>query len=154
MIDVGATATRRGLTSHQQAGIYRWLLSDHRHISRLHHGMCVGGDEEFNDMAREIGIWTVGHPPEDNRFLMKGFVDEVLEPKPYLARDKDIVAEVSTLFVAPFQDEEPASYRGSGTWATYGYAKASKLRVVIFWPTLPFEIRPFDLEDYDGQARN
>lgn len=147
---VGATATRRGLTSHQQANIYRWLLTDRRNISKLHHGVCVGGDADFNDMARDIGIWTVGHPPEVTKYMSDCIVDEMLEPKPYLARDMDIVLASKTLLVAPYQDFEPRSYIGSGTWTTYGYARDRKLRVVIFWPTLPFEIRPFDLEDYNG----
>lgn len=146
MIDVGATATRRGLTSHQIANIYRWLLSDHKRISRLHHGCCVGGDASFNDMAREIGIWTVGHPPEDTKYMSDCFVDEMLEPKPYLERDMNIVVAAKTLLVAPYQDYQPSSNRGSGTWTTYSYAEARKLRVVIFWPSKPFEIRPFDLE--------
>lgn len=150
MVDVGATATRRGLTSHQEANIYRWLLTDHKHVSRLHHGFCVGGDEAINDMARDIGIWTVGHPPEDSRYLAKCFVDEIVPVKPYLERDRDIVDVSKYMIVAPYQDFEPDSYRGSGTWYTYGYAKSKKIRVVLFWPTLPFEIRPFDLEDYDG----
>ncbi len=147
MIEIGVTATRRGLNEHQLANIYRWLLADKRNISKLHHGMCVGGDELINDAARSLGIYTVGHPPIDTRLLSTCIVDEEWEPKAYLVRDMDIVMSSSTLLVAPLLNYEPSSYRGSGTWTTYGYAKDRKKRVVVFWPSKPFEIMPFDLEE-------
>jgi hypothetical protein len=146
MTEVGVTATRRGLNSHQLTNIFRWLLSDRRNISKLHHGKCVGGDEEINDAARSLDIYTVGHPPVNPRYLSDCVVDEEREAKEYLERDRDIVWETAVLLVAPYQNEEPSSYRGSGTWYTYGVAKENKHRVVLFWPDKPFEVRPFDLE--------
>jgi hypothetical protein len=145
MIEVGVTATRRGLNSHQLGNIYRWILADKKRIRKLHHGMCVGGDEEINDAARSLGIYTVGHPPTDTRYLSTCVVDEEWEPEEYLTRNRIIVNNTSELLVAPYQDEHPASIRGSGTWYTHDYAKDQKHRVVVFWPTKPFEVFPFDL---------
>jgi hypothetical protein len=134
---VGATATRRGLTQgfpSQYSRIFSWLYEHQHEISELHHGVCIGGDEEINNMARMLGIYTVGHPPVNTKYMSNCVVDTMWEPAEYLARDGDIVTESDVMLVAPWQNTRPKSIRGSGTWYTHDLAVAYDLGIVLFWP--------------------
>lgn len=131
---IGVTSTRRGITSKQFSNIHSWIFEYKPHIIKLHHGVCIGGDEEINDMARMLGVWTTGHPPIDTKYMSRCVVDEMLKPKDYLNRDRDIVNVAGVLLVAPWQNEKPPTTRGSGTWYTHDYAEGHDIPTIIFWP--------------------
>lgn len=88
------------------------------------HGCCVGWDERAVVLARSLGYWVIGHPPLNNTHVSKIALElshELVEPKEYLQRNRDIV-DVSQLFIAgPYTDHEVLR---SGTWAAMRYARS------------------------------
>lgn len=139
MIRIGFTGTRYGLASPQRVALFdlidKLLLRTGKGITLpciAHHGLCLGGDDEFHDVMRTLpGARTVGHPgPDwpDGKWCSQALCDETLARQPYMVRNAAIVAAVEVMIAAPLQDE-PA--RG-GTWATVGMARralrAGKLR--------------------------
>lgn len=128
----GFTGTRSGMNE-AQYDMVRGLLMN---AEVLHHGCCVGADEQAHRIAEELGIWTVGHPPDEtggsDRYLAVVTCDERREPKPYLVRDQAIVSEVGILVATPQTFAEQR--RGSGTWATIRYARQARIRRIIVLP--------------------
>lgn len=128
---IGVTATRHGMNAVQRRHVIRDFT--YHNISELHHGCCVGGDEEAHEIAKFLGgVRIVLHPPEDTKLQAVWMGDEVWEPKDYLARDRDIVDSVSRLVAAPFTNEEVM--RGSGTWYTIRYARKQGIPHTIYYP--------------------
>lgn len=137
----GFTGTRDGMTSVQ---VMRFLaaMSDLRgewgSAFELHHGCCVGADEQAVLMARALNvsgnfnIVIIGHPPAElglaSDLAMK--LSAQLRPaKPYIERNHDIVDETQHLIATPHTAIEKAR---SGTWATVRYSrKLGKSREVI-----------------------
>lgn len=140
---VGFTGTREGMTE-VQANEVSDLVSMALHSDELHHGDCVGADEEFHNTAmlyRAIAFQLghrariISHPPKDERF--RAFceaADEVREPKDYIARNRDIVDETDVLIAAPKTPTAPASLKGQGTWSTVFYALGKHKTVYVVAP--------------------
>ena len=68
---IGFTGTRRGLTPAQKDALLDTMINMAADIVEVHHGMCVGSDDEFHNMVRELdpGIRIGGHPPDDTKFF-------------------------------------------------------------------------------------
>ena len=134
---LGFTGTQRGMAQRQRATV-RYLFKELQ-LTELHHGDCVGADEEANDDAHGMGATVCVHPPIDpkKRAYCRG---KVHQAKPYLERNKDIVAAgVDGLIAAPKDFVRPASLRGQGTWTTIGYALKAGRRVWIVAPDGTFK---------------
>lgn len=105
-------------------------------IGWLHHGCCVGVDEQAHWLAFEMGTGSVGHPPVDQR-LMMSMTDDGLQfihlhdPKPYHDRNRDIVDACELLIAVPEHDREQPK---GGTWYTVRYARQVEREHVIIWP--------------------
>lgn len=131
---VGVTGTREGLTSHQYRAGCR-LLSDIASMSEicpeLHFGDCVGADSELYSIAHSMRYWTVAHPPEVSGYRAHCPADQVLLPKSYLERDRDIVDDTDVLLVFPKGFIES---KFGGTWYTVRYARRVGRSVLIVWP--------------------
>lgn len=124
---LGFTGTRHGMSPEQEAEFRRRLVG----VGALHHGLCVGSDEKANNIAKyEFGVWTVGHPPINNKLRAKYCkVDELREPQDYLSRDEAIVDETDELLATP---HSPHQTLGSGTWYTIRYAiQCDKIVVIV-----------------------
>lgn len=130
---VGVTATREGISVPQRARLSSALrlLRDRRGAKYLHHGDCIGGDDQAASIARELGYTVVGHPPLAN--VLRAFFpsDEEREPAEYLARDRALVDEVDLLIGMPVSVHPRPR---SGTWFTINYAVGTPTRVVIIRP--------------------
>lgn len=121
MSSFGFTGTRQGLTDEQKAVLPRLLMA--LDVTRLHHGDCVGADDEADEIARGLGISIVIHPPDnpiDRAFCMKRETepeqDEIKDPLPYFVRSNEIVREGEDgLIACPREDHE---INRSGTWYT------------------------------------
>ncbi len=50
--------------------------------SELHHGDCVGWDEQAHHIAQSLGLKTIAHPPSDDRFRAHCKADRVMDPRP------------------------------------------------------------------------
>ena len=117
----------------QQQEVVRWLLIEIE-PTEVHHGDCIGADEQLHEIARSLGIATVVHPPtsEKKRAFCKSFTRRY-EPKEYLSRNKDIVEESAMLIAAP-DEREVNEVRRSGVWATVRYARKAGLPVLVAYP--------------------
>jgi len=125
---MAVTATGRGITPGQQAEA-RVVLTRlfNQGYRKLHHGYCVGGDAQLARIAKDVGFCLIAHPgyppehPEETKYrAFTDFNDEVLESRPFILRDKDMVDKAAFLLAAPYQDYMVTR---SGTWTTVRYAQ-------------------------------
>lgn len=133
-IKIGVTGTRLGMTVVQQVRGLELLTAITKQIEvcpELHHGDCVGADEQLHDMAESLRYWTVAHPPTVERYRSHRIADVIRAPKPYLVRNEDIVDETELLLAFPAGTKGSAS---GGTWYTVRYARKVGRRLVIVWP--------------------
>ena len=139
-MNIGFSGTRFGMSDVQKTAV-KQVLADaiewHKFSTRgfsavvVHHGDCVGADDEFHHIARSLGVdKVVIHPPDkdEHRAFCEG--DESRSPAPHLVRNANIVSEAHLVITAPPTDQE--QIRG-GTWSTTRLARSqSKLwRVVL-----------------------
>lgn len=127
MISAGMTGSRNGMTKAQKVE-FRKLLAQ-LEVGTLHHGDCVGADEQAAAIAQELGILTIAHPPTNEKLRAFHESDIVLESKPHLVRNRDIVDSSSTVFAFPKEMKEVLR---SGTWSTVRYARGSGKAIVIY----------------------
>jgi predicted Rossmann fold nucleotide-binding protein DprA/Smf involved in DNA uptake len=131
---VGFTGTREETTPEQHHALCQ-LVQSLESVTEWHHGACIGADAEGIDVACEHakGARRIAHPPE-NRAMVSlvalDLSDEVLDPLPYLERNRAIVDACDVLIACPKGPEELRS----GTWSTVRYARKQGKRVVIIWP--------------------
>jgi hypothetical protein len=128
---VGFTGTQVGMTDRQKR-LLRWYLRE-LSASELHHGDCIGADDEAATMARKLGLKLVMHPPRDSRkrALNYRIGEEVRDSYPYLVRNRYIVDETEVLIAAPKSRQEELR---SGTWSTVRYARGKGRKVYILEP--------------------
>ena len=128
---IGFTGSRAGMTPSQREQVVEYLGFAHHVV----HGDCIGGDEDFHELALEMGIPITIHPPEDPklRAFCKG-ASAMMPAMPYLVRDRAIVARSDLLLGAPKEAIEPVPGRGQGTWSTIRYARKQRCPLVIIWP--------------------
>lgn len=131
-IHVGITGTRKGVSKKRIAKLQGLLrqVSVGRDLV-LHHGDCVGADAQAHNVAVALGSHIVVHPPENNklRSYRNHWRATFRDPKPYLARNKDIVNESEMLIGLPV-DVNDEQYKG-GTWSTIQYARKRGVKVVL-----------------------
>jgi hypothetical protein len=150
----GFTGTHHGSTQAQRITLRALLMEIREKLvavnsldrDEFHHGDCVGADSQAHTIAWEVGYHITVHPPTltKNRFfatagpppqsissiaVLQKF--EVLYPKPYMVRDKDIVDGAARMFATPAGTTEELR---SGTWATIRYARKKKVPITIIWP--------------------
>jgi hypothetical protein len=121
ILNVGFSGTRKGMTEAQASVLRKHLVQlASEWVVIFHHGDCVGSDAEAHDIAADLGLWIVGHPPTDVKEQAFKDCDELRPRRPYIKRNHDIVNETDILFATP---GGPEKVRGSGTWATIRYAQ-------------------------------
>jgi len=99
--------------------------------TEVHHGDCVGADETFHNLARRFGFRVVIHPPQDPRWRACCDGDDILDERPYLQRNHDIVDACDVLVACPKQSREVLR---SGTWATVRYASKRQKHIILVLP--------------------
>lgn len=104
---------------------------DNRQETVFRHGCCVGADEEAHNMAIDNDYYTVGYPPINKSWISSVVCNEMMQPKDYHDRNKDIVDSSEFLIVVPETIEEKLR---SGTWSTYRYAKKTSVPGIIIFP--------------------
>lgn len=129
---IGFTGTHKGMTAEQQRTTKCFLKVEYDvHGCELHHGDCVGADEQAHNIASELGMAIVIHPPIDNKARAFCKSKMILEPKQYLRRNQEIVVCTEMLIVCPATFIEE---RRSGTWATWRYARKLGRKIVLILP--------------------
>lgn len=128
----GITGTRLGADERQLA----WLRASVviHDVTELHHGDCVGVDAQAHQIAIDLGLKIVIHPPlnEAYRAFCGGDNVTVLPAKEYLERNRDIVDQCDVLFGLP---DGPQRAR-SGTWYTIRHARNAGRKVEYLLPKL------------------
>lgn len=135
---VGFTGTRRGMTAIQKEQVTKLVISLRESgYSIARHGMCVGADEDFHNIVRELEFYVIGHPGVNSRGACpsrgRTKPDLILEALPFIERNH-IISDFSSVMIATPKAlyEE---FRGSGTWATIRYTKRQHRKLFIVYPT-------------------
>ncbi len=130
---IGFTGTQIGINLLQKEKLHKLLFrihSSYNKIEEVHHGDCIGADEQFHDTVRKINflIKIIIHPPinESKRAFCKG--DIILPQKEYIVRNHDIVDVCDILIATPKEVEEVLR---SGTWSTVRYAFKNTKQIAI-----------------------
>jgi len=128
---VGFTGSRHGIGRDRVLPLLKLL--DSLKPSELHHGDCVGADQDAHVLACDLKIPIVIHPPVSNQYRARMQYGDptILPPKPYLARNHDIVDAVEVLVACP---REATEVQRSGTWATVRYARKRGVPVKLIYP--------------------
>ena len=135
---VGFTGTQRGMTPRQKEAVLGVLVA--HDVVEVHHGDCIGADQQMHALARTLNLRIVLHPPEDEVKRAFCSADVVRAALPYLARNERIVDETEMLIATPKSYREEVR---SGTWATVRRARKAQKEVVVVWPNGDVE--------YEGQ---
>ena len=129
----GFTGTAKGMTAEQKRSL-RLLFAKLPMLNELHHGDCVGADAEAHALGRERYFRIIVHPPDNPKaraFCLPEDGGAVLPVRPYLDRDRDIVAACDVLYAAPGQYEE---VKRDGTWYTVRRAREAGKKIVLVFP--------------------
>lgn len=137
MIHIGFTGTRHGMSPAQLTSVRDGLLTLAMHCYGpknivAHHGDCIGADEDFHGICREIGVNIHVHPPvfDALRAFCAGY-DVISPAKPYAQRNRDIVDEATHMLAVP-RNVCALEPRGrGGTWQTVALAERAKKPLVI-----------------------
>ena len=125
---IGFTGTRDGLTYEQRERLIKFM-KDKGYFARRNiifiHGGCVGADERFHSIVMDYKkddakvFVRYGHASDGTGYYqMPGDRDPSVTnfaSKPYLWRNRDIVADCDLLIACPGEEQEK---QRSGTWST------------------------------------
>lgn len=112
----------------KQKHTFAGWIDDHAEITELHHGDCIGADEEAHQLT---ALYTVIHPPENPAMRAWCTGDETRHPRPYKDRNYDIVDDTDVLIATP---SHPNEILQSGTWQTIRHARKTGKPVVVINP--------------------
>lgn len=131
---IGTTGTRKGLTEEQREWVEDFSSPKKNIVDVMHHGDCVGSDEEVATIFHARNTYIIAHPG-NGRFELRANCaanDLVLPTRTYLKRNLDIV-KASELLLG-FPKIETEIYR-SGTWASIRYARAIQIPIYVVTPS-------------------
>lgn len=135
-LHVGFTGTQFGMTTDQMITVLKVLATLKPYA--VHHGDCIGADEELDTIARRLLKIShiVIHPPTDmskRAFCPVTWVTTVFkDPKPYLERNQDIVDECNPIIATPFSAKQQ---QRSGTWSTMRKTLKAEKDLITVWPS-------------------
>ena len=97
---LGFSGSRNGMTRSQRAMLGSWmsLWLTTNEIYEVHHGTCVGADDQFHQLCKWFGLRIILHPPsKPDLTVTQHYLDvpeEDIRPAlDYLPRNDRIVAE-------------------------------------------------------------
>lgn len=133
MITVGFTGTQVGMTLEQSFGVANFLHERGEFVGR--HGDCVGADDKFDSIARQIPgfhhmeIHPMAFAGAKRAYCTIGPRDVLWPEVAPLLRNQDIVDNSDIILATP---KEANMVLRSGTWTTIRYAtKAGKPVFVV-----------------------
>lgn len=135
---IGITGTRLGATRLQMRVLMGTLLLYYKTMPaepiELHHGACVGVDEQAALLGKALNFRVIAHPPTNHAYLSQISLTVsklVLPEAEYLERDRDIVDNSQLLIALP---NTTAENPRSGTWYTYNYAQGKNKTLMLILP--------------------
>jgi hypothetical protein len=123
---LGFTGTRRGMTTEQIEAVTKLVGA----WDVVHHGDCLGADAQCHTIARSAAKRIIVHPPSDDRLRAHCAGDVICPPKPYFARNRDIVNESDLLIATPAEFVPKG-----GTWYTLNYARSVGKPTILIYPS-------------------
>lgn len=128
---VGFSGTRHGMTEAQR-NKFKQLIIQINPVE-FHHGDCVGSDFEAHFLVRNHvpRCVIIIHPPTNSIHRAGLSADVILQTKPYLDRNRDIV-DLSEVLIATSSTQ--SEQMRSGTWSTVRYSRSKKLPCVVILP--------------------
>ena len=136
MPKISMTGTRKinRLTEEQLAN-FRRLMIEYRDkgYTHLNHGDAIGADALAHNMAIELGLKVIIHPPTNPKYraYCKGDNVTILAEGEYKARNQTIVDNGDVLLALPNTNHE---YNRAGTWMAVRQARKSGLPTIICYP--------------------
>lgn len=142
MIHVGFTGTRHGMSPTQVKAVTMIV----EHIKRaveltVHHGDCVGADEDFHEIARSFGARVESHPGRNSLSRpvaktgndLRAFceADVVHDVVGHFQRNRRIVDVSAAVIATPF---EATHQDHGGTWYTVDYAVGLRKPLALVLP--------------------
>ena len=132
-MEYGFTGSSGGMTPIQLELVNR--LYHELKLSTLHHGDCVGADEQAHRLARHHKAYIVGHPPIDPKARAFCACDKLWPEKAYLRRNVDVAKEGKDgLIATPAGLIEVLRGFDGGTWSTIRYARKFGRHIWIVFP--------------------
>lgn len=119
---IGFTGTRSGMTNFQKEIVKEELLK--KKPECVIHGGCIGADEDFHKIAKELGIKITVYPGHsavdgDTSFHFDySDADEIFPSESYFKRNRRIVDDSDFMLATPYSQEQKG-----GTWYTIKYSK-------------------------------
>jgi hypothetical protein len=148
MLNIGITGSRKPLPTIQIKSLYFVMMKlcldelamDGGSVA-IHHGCCVGADEEAHNLAETMaGVSIHGHPGMDEwgksrLTLPTGKYDyDILHSRElYKTRNWNIVNVSDVLIACPAYPENDKGSRRSGTWQTVRMARRASKTVKYVW---------------------
>lgn len=133
-VQIGFTGNRNGLRPDQEQQIK--LILDKYDNMIVSHGDCVGSDTEFHNLCvnyknahLDKNIIIRIFPPNITTLRAFNNADILMEEKPYLERNLDIIKH-SSILIACQIDKNKEELR-SGTWSTVRQARKYKLDIYL-----------------------
>jgi len=131
---IGITGSRDGCSPLQLAALKAALTILHTTtIFTLHHGCCVGVDEQAHLIAKALNVNIWAHPPTNKSLIMKAPMNNMYrieDDLPYLHRNEIIVSHTELLIAVPRSMEN----KKSGTWYTIKLAQEYGSNIIILKP--------------------
>lgn len=130
---IGFTGTRHGMTPHQINSVCT-LIAEAKLAEKVvyaRHGDCIGADETFDQLCAGMCIPRIVHPPDVDTYRAFCAGELILEARPYLFRNRDIVNNSGVLIATP---ETHTERDRSGTWSTVRYARRTNKPHVVVYP--------------------
>ncbi len=126
---IGFTGTQTGMTAAQKWQLGELLAGA---AIELHHGDCVGADCEAHTIALAHGRRIVIHPPDNpTKRAWCQQASFIMDGKPYLKRNRNIIEATNRLIAAP---KSKAEELRSGTWSTVRFARKLRRPILILFP--------------------
>lgn len=130
---IGFTGTRSGMSDEQEQCVRKLvgelILSGYGQVV---HGNCVGADAQFDAIARDWGLEPACYPAVTGSLQANTGAVPIAPPDSPMRRNRAIVADAGVMIACPPNDT-PIK-RGSGTWATIGFAKKAGKPLAIVFP--------------------
>lgn len=138
-LTIGFTGTRQGMTAVQYDAALTVMrrLCDGRRVE-VHHGDCIGADDELHGIASELGCVVVVRPGINPPHLCAGCRGAIRhDPESNMTRNRYIVAAADLMLAAP--SSRPIGGVGNmqvrgGTFATIRMAIRASKPLLAIWP--------------------